>query len=503
MKYIVYCRKSSEDSRKQYQSLDTQERIIRDLVKSENLTVIKYLRESKSARFSGCRPLFAEMIALIADGKADGILTYHVDRLARNLKDSGEITELMDKKKLIEVKTPNDSYRTSSDLLKMGINNVIAENYSRELSEKVRSGNESKLKKGEYPSCAPIGYLNVRNGIIPDPDRSFFIKEIFELYNSGQCSIGGIVKLMANQGLRSRKNCKLHKSSIERILKNPEYYGVIQRKGLLYEGKHEPLITKALFDTVQEQLAVKTHVKDQTLSFLYRGYLTCQNCGCKLTASLKKGKYSYYYCTNGKGQCNQHKHYLNDSQINSLVLNLLQQFIPDRTLLDLSFNRYVFEMRKTSTKQEKIQTSLASQVALLEKKLEKLEDMYLEDRITAQRYDEKKREIQNELTELKLSFKTHKAGNTEPTLELLKRFKDRVKSLWQLYEEGNNEVRKDILQSLLWNCEIKDKEIVSSRYKKPYNYMLKFQETNDLTILSGRQDSNLRPLAPHASILAI
>lgn len=89
---------------------------------------------------------------------------------------------------------------------------------------------------------------------------------------------------------------------------------------------------------------------------------------------------------------------------------------------------------------------------------------------------------------LKVSSKTHEAGNSEQTLELPKSFKDRVKSLWQLYEEGNNEVRKDILQSLLWNCEIKDKEIVSTRYKKPYNYMLKFQETSDLTILSSEGD---------------
>ena len=125
MKYIIYCRKSSEESRRQYQSLETQERILTDLATSQNLDIIQVFRESKSARFSGNRPLFLEMISLIKSGVADGVLTYHVDRLSRNLKEAGEITELMDKGFLHEVKTPSDSYVTSSDLLKMNINYVF------------------------------------------------------------------------------------------------------------------------------------------------------------------------------------------------------------------------------------------------------------------------------------------------------------------------------------------------------------------------------------------
>lgn len=321
-KYVLYCRKSSEEDRKQYQSLETQENLLKEYAKLHNIKILKTFREKKSARFSGQRPLFAEMIQLIHSGEANGILTYHVDRLSRNLKDAGEITELMDRGLLLDVRTPTDTYVTSGDLLKMNINYVFAENYSRELSEKVQEGNRTKISKGEYPSMAPIGYLNVKNGIVPDPERAHFISKIFEYYDSGNYSIGGITKLVYEQGLRSKRGNKLYKSSIERILKSPEYYGVILRKGVIYPGNHEPLISKALFDSVQKRLQLKTRSHVKSLFFLYREYLVCHKCGCKLTATTKKGNHTYYYCTNAKNICDQHKRYIKESEMEELLLDL-------------------------------------------------------------------------------------------------------------------------------------------------------------------------------------
>jgi DNA invertase Pin-like site-specific DNA recombinase len=156
---------------------------------------------------------------MIKARKVDAVLTYHVDRLSRNLKEAGELTELMDKGLLKEVRTLSDVYVTSSDLLKMNIGSVFAENYSRELSEKVRAGNVTKLKKGEYPSAAPVGYINIHNGLILDPNKYHHIKDIFQLYASG-FSIGQIVKKKYLEGFRSKGGNKMYKSSVERIKKN-------------------------------------------------------------------------------------------------------------------------------------------------------------------------------------------------------------------------------------------------------------------------------------------
>ena len=502
MKYIIYCRKSSEEDRKQYQSLDTQEHLLTELAKSRGLDVVQIFRESKSARFSNNRPLFAEMISLIKSGVANGILAYHVDRLSRNLKDAGEITELMDKGFLHEVRTPNDCYITSSDLLKMNINYVFAENYSRELSEKVRSGNDTKIRKGEYPSMGPIGYINVKNGIVPDPDRAFYIKKIFELYDSG-VSIGKIVKIAFEEGFRSKRDRKLYKSSIGRILTNPEYYGVIRRKGTLYAGNHESLITKALFDKVQDRLNQKTRSKTRELFFLYRDYLVCHKCGCKLTATMKKGKYIYYYCTNTKNICNEHRDYIKESEMEGLLLNLMENIIPDKELFSLSFQRFVFNKKAEIKNSIKERELAQKQLDLLQKRLDKLEDMYLEERISGEKYDVKKRDIQSEITDLQMLLKNPNKDKGHSKLELVENFRNRAISLWKLFYDGNDEVKKEILESVLWNCGILNKKIVTTRYKLPYSHLKKFGQTTDLAILSERQDSNLRPYAPHAYVLAI
>lgn len=397
---------------------------------------------------------------------------------------------MFDKKLLSEIRTPTDLFKSSSDILALGVSFVMADSSSRVQSEKIRDGNETKILKGEYPSMAPIGYLNVQpgKGIIPDPQKAFFIKRIFTLYDSGQHSIGGLVRVMYQEGLRSKRNNKLYKSSIERILKSPEYYGVILRKGVIYPGNHEPLITKALFDSVQKRLQLKTRSHVKSLFFLYREYLICHKCGCKLTATTKKGNHTYYYCTNSKNICDQHKRYIKESEMEELLSDLIKKFIPDKKILELSLQRYLRNKKSELAHQEKQSESVTKIIKTLEKRLTNLENMYLDERIDAQGFDVKKKEIQNELTDLKMVQKASLVTPKKDTLELVENFKNRVISLWQLFYDGNPSVKKEILESLLWNCGILNKKIITTRYKTPYSYMKKFHQTTDLEILSGIRD---------------
>ena len=109
LKYILYCRKSTDTEDKQVLSLDSQEAELRKVAKTFDLEIVETLRESRSAKEPG-RPIFNEMIAMISAGKADAILCLKIDRLTRNPVDGGQIQWLLQTGKIKCIQTFEKSY---------------------------------------------------------------------------------------------------------------------------------------------------------------------------------------------------------------------------------------------------------------------------------------------------------------------------------------------------------------------------------------------------------
>lgn len=301
VKYFIYTRRSTEDDSKQVQSLETQERILLEYAKSRGLEIVEIFKESKSARSDGNRPLFSEMVKRIIDGEASGILVAHIDRLSRNSTEVGLLEKLYASHSLEVISTPGRDYSSVSDQLYIGFDFVLAAHYSRALSERVREGISTKLSKGEHLGVAPPGYLNTKGKITIDPLLAPHIQKAFQLYSSGSYTLTQIRDFLYDNGYRSRYTArKVPKASIHNILSNPTYYGAIRSKGIIYKGIHEPLINKTIYDQVQLVLEGKNRSHKIKHDFLFRPFLKCGSCGCQVTATLAKGKYAYYYCTNGK-----------------------------------------------------------------------------------------------------------------------------------------------------------------------------------------------------------
>ena len=258
--FIPYTRKSSDEDSKQLQSHETQTRILAEVIKQQNLKCLPLVSESKSARFGGQRPLFQDICDRIRRGEANAILCVNADRLARNLKDAGELEELFDLGLLKAVKTPYQTYDSTQSFMMMRYEFANSSHMPRDLSEKVKAGIVTKIKNKEYPSYAPIGYVNNlrTKRIAIDPKRGQFITQLFSLFASGEYSLKTITQTMYQLGFRTRKGNQVYKSVIHRLLHNPEYCGMIRRKGVLYPGRHKPLVSKALFDKVQVVLTGKS-----------------------------------------------------------------------------------------------------------------------------------------------------------------------------------------------------------------------------------------------------
>src|SRR3989344_6907687 len=173
---------------------------------------------------------------------------------------------------------------------------------------------------------APTGYLNdlITHKMVLDPERAPFVKKLFELYATGNYNLVEMGRIAEKIGLRSRNGNLLTHSNIQYILKKPFYYGLIYLNGEFFEGSHEPIISKKLFDKVQEVMKERGKPRKKTTKnrFLFLGLMKCGFCGCSITAEIKKGHH-YYRCTKKKEPCPER--YLREEVLTEQIQSFLQK----------------------------------------------------------------------------------------------------------------------------------------------------------------------------------
>ncbi len=420
MKYILYCRKSTDTEDKQVLSLDSQETELLELAKNLGLNVVKTLRESQSAKEPG-RPVFNAMLESISNGEADGIICWKIDRLTCNPVDGGKIQWLLQQNRIKSIATPGRIYNPSDNVMLMSIEQAMATQYIRDLSDNVKRGNRTKLEQGGWPNRAPFGYRNDKGtkGLIINEKERPLIVRAFELFATGQYTFRKLTSTLNKEGFRSASGNLLNKNLIERIIKNPFYMGVMLSHDKYYPGNHETIISKELYDSAQAVLAGSTRPKTKTLFFPLRGLLICADCTCQYTAALKKG-HEYYYCTNGKGICSAHGKYLRSEPATDLVADALGEVKIDRYLIDIMAEAKREYYADAFSYTEGIQKRLQAQIDSLEPQELKLFEDSSAGILSREFYAKQMKAIQNKRVMLKKELSELKLQNGLSTLEPIK-----------------------------------------------------------------------------------
>ena len=504
MKYILYARKSSEDKSKQILSLESQVNEMKKMAHNLGLEIDQIYTESKSAKLPNNRPLFSEVVKLLENNnevEGYGILCWKIDRLSRNPIDSGKIQWLLQQGKIKTIQTSDKQYLPSDNVLLLNIEGSMANQYILDLSKNVRRGIRTKLEKGGWPNNAPIGYLNDgQGGLLVDKKRAKYVKKIFEMYMSGDYTIQEITDKIYLAGFTSRGGNKYHKSRIHKLLSNPFYYGLMVSGGKEYLGKHKPLISKGLFDKVQEMSLKKQHVKKNRLYFTFKGLMVCEKCGCSLTASKKKGKHVYYYCTNSRGNCAEHKSYITEKEMINILAKVFDHLVISDDLVERMHNNSLELLVKGSPEQQEYLEAKDNLLNELQKRASRkdvLFDLLLDKSIGKDNFEAKKAIIEKEIEALNEDLeKLENEKNiclTEEDLERTKNFFLDLKKLKNAFLKVNLSDKRKMLLETLWNVTIADKKLANINLKQPFSLIPKDSQKGSLDMLCAVKDSNLRP----------
>ena len=426
-KLILYARKSTDAEDKQVLSIEAQLTELRKYARDNHLLVVDELVEKRTAKMPG-RPVFNSLLTRIKNGEATGILAWHPDRLARNSVDGGEIVYLVDTGAITRLAFPTFWFEPTPQG-KFMLNMAFGQSkyYVDSLSENTKRGLREKVRRGEFPGPAPIGYLNDyrTKTIVPDPQFASVIRQIYETYSTGHYALREISLFLKEKGATTRSGKPYSVDRVKSILSNPFYYGLFRYNDELHEGNHQPIIEKSLYDRVQKVLVERGHqFKRKEISHDLCGLFHC-SCGMMITAENKtkiqkngnRHNYIYYRCSRKSKTIKCKEKPIREEKLNAALSDFLLEYAPPQAMLnslldklkqDAEAERSDYYMKRSEAEQKLRSISTKQKI---------LFDSYLEQDIDRETFLNKKAELHSEkksLSEFLNNFETSQKSWVEP-----------------------------------------------------------------------------------------
>ncbi len=477
-----YSRKSSEAKERQALSIQDQNIECERYSQREGISISHKFEESQTAFKPDKRPVFKKMIDMIKSGKINAIVTWKEDRLCRNPKEGGEILQLLQDGLLKEIRTVSGSvYTQDSDHLILQIHFGMANQYSRNLSQNVRRGLNHKVERGEYPRPAQIGFEcygeRGQRNIKPHSIEASFIKQTFELAATNFHSLYQIARIMTEKGMRSKTGKILSKSHFHKILNTPTYYGYFYHNGELYKGNYEPIISKGLYDKVQDALHNRSKPKKHDWLHAYNGLLKCADCACAITTSVKikyykgtnrKAKYTYHHCTRRRGECHQPP--IKDHDLEKLFIENIEEISIDKQVWELGMELLKAKHKEEGNKNVSQLNSLHYQYDKLQEKLNHLISLRANEELTKEEFAYQKKLYLDEQERVK-NMMIDSESTAHNWLELAEKFLETCFDARNVMLNGDFMEKRKLILTVGENLLLKDKEIVFT-FRKPFDVLL-------------------------------
>ncbi len=387
VRYALYARKSTTSEDRQASSIEDQiKECMEKLVSPNNLRIVQVYEESYSAKIADTRPRFNAMINEIENGRIDGVIAWHPDRLSRNMKEAGSIIDLVDRGLIKHLQFATFTFEnTPAGKMLLGITFVMAKQYSEHLSESVDRGNKRAVEdRTEFIGKFKHGYIvNIDREFQPDPHNFTKVKEMFTMALSGKSQKD--IRLWINkQGYTVQKrpggeyvSHVWDKDDVSKLLRDPHYAGVHKWgksfTNLVEAYDFECMITVSEFlkinriDSLNSSkvLTISSPKSGEIGADLLRGMVYCSKCNKTLTSMTipKKDKLTkeiihsrYYYKCETEG-CPM----VNKSARAGLVIEATQQFF--QRYLFVTKSNYTFYVKEAEKEANRKATEFTSVIA--------------------------------------------------------------------------------------------------------------------------------------------
>ena len=481
-KAVVYARVSSKEQEKEGFSIPAQLKLLKEYAVGERFAVAKEYVDVETAKQTG-RAAFGEMVAYLKAHPATRVLLVEkTDRLYRNLKDWVTVDELDVEIHFAKEGVVLSRDSRSSEKFMHGIKVLMAKNYIDNLSEETRKGMQEKAEQGIWPTVAPLGYRNVAGSegkkiIEPDPNSAPLIARLFEWYATGTLSLKEAAQKVRAAGLVYRKSgAPVPVSTVHSTLRNRLYTGEFQWNGHVYLGKHQPLVTRELWECVQDVLNGRHAKKHRRLThnFAFSGLIACAKCGCSVVGEIKKKRYVYYHCTGYADKCQGNpascrRSYVREEVLEQKLTELLGRLKFDDEVLewvrDALHCSHADERREHegAIKRHQVEYKrLQDRInAMYVDKLDGIVDTAFFEKMSNQWREEQNR-CQREIDHHQSADKSYMDEGVQ-ILEL-------ARNAQKLFEQQQPHQKRRLLNFLLSNCMWEDGEVIAT-FRQPFELL--------------------------------
>ena len=511
---FLYARKSTDVEDKQVLSIDAQLNELRQFAEREAVHIVGELIEKQSAKIPG-RPIFDAMLERIEAGEADGILAWHPDRLARNSIDGGRIIYLLDTGTIKTLKFP--TFRFEPDPQGKFMLNIMfgqSKYYVDSLSENTKRGLREKVRRGEYPGPAPLGYLNDHRTkkIILDRERAPIVKEAFERYATNRQTLDSLRHFFSDCGIRTQNGKLVGRTFVSHMLSNPIYYGHFSYAGEVHEGKHEPIISKALFDGVEDILNRRWRCSPserQPAAMAYLGLLRCAGCGMMITGEHQTKRqrngnihsYAYYRCTKkGKGRsCNQP--FIREEALDAEISTLLTPFSLRADWADEMLSRVKEEKKSAAQSALQLAAQKRGEIEKISLRLQRLLDSFLDEIIDRNDYTAEKARLMSRKKTLEEQKDAFVAGRAD-WLEPFQNWIITARNAGEIALKGSPQEKKVLAQKVFGSNLVLDCKKARGSCVKPWSLLLENSSSGGMVRIAGLEPARVAPLPPQSSVSA-
>ena len=416
---VLYARVSTKERQQGY-SILAQLQLLRPYGGQNGFSIDEEFTDIETAKKPG-RPGFNAMLRHVEKNPACRvILVEKTDRLYRNLADAGRVEEMGLEVHLVKPGQIISKASGAADKHRHGMDVLDAKRYSDNLSEEARKGMRTKAGQGLWPSYAPMGYRNTEGDdgkriIVPDPVLGPMVTNAYEWFATGEYSLQRLARKAYEEGFRFRKSRdKVPVTTLHKILRNPIYMGEFDFCGVRYQGRHEPLVTRVVWDRVQEILDGRCKKKHRKITheFAYSGMVNCGHCGCSLVGEVKKQRYVYYHCTGYRGNCGER--YTREEILEQEFASRLGEVVLPGEILRWLEEELVESEKAAEAAQAQELRAQQEEFERLRRRQELMYEDRLDGRIDAVTYDQKVAQIRVQQEQIQSRIRAHEVATSRP-----------------------------------------------------------------------------------------